>query len=61
MYDATAMKDILSGINRFLDSSTVVPPGKWERTALLPLDEIRRKSIIALQAAKGKISIGNFF
>lgn len=52
MYHATGLKHILSGINKFLDSSTVVPPGKWERPALLPIDEIRRKSLLAIEPKK---------
>ncbi|KFM66869.1 hypothetical protein X975_23152, partial [Stegodyphus mimosarum] len=43
-YKAANKKDLIHAINSFLDLSTVVPPGKWERQSLLPIDEIRRKS-----------------
>ncbi|GFU39400.1 anion exchange protein 2 [Nephila pilipes] len=45
-YRAKSKKDLLHAINNFLDTSTVVPPGKWEKQSLLPLDEIRRKSLV---------------
>ncbi|GBO01157.1 Anion exchange protein 2, partial [Araneus ventricosus] len=45
-YKANNKKDLLRAINSFLDTSTVVPPGKWERQSLLPIDEIRRKSLV---------------
>ncbi|XP_038114904.1 band 3 anion transport protein isoform X4 [Culex quinquefasciatus] len=43
-YRADDRKDLLSAINEFLDDSIVLPPGKWERQALLPFDELRAKS-----------------
>ncbi|KAF8793903.1 Band 3 anion transport protein like [Argiope bruennichi] len=45
-YKANNKKDLLRAINSFLDTSTVVPPGKWEKQSLLPIDEIRRKSLV---------------
>ncbi|GIY74133.1 anion exchange protein 2 [Caerostris darwini] len=45
-YKANNKKDLLHAINNFLDTSTVVPPGKWEKQSLLPIDEIRRKSLV---------------
>ncbi|GFY34039.1 anion exchange protein 3 [Trichonephila clavipes] len=45
-YRAKSKKDLLHAINNFLDTSTVVPPGKWEKQSLLPIDEIRRKSLV---------------
>ncbi|CAL1266252.1 unnamed protein product [Larinioides sclopetarius] len=45
-YKANDKKDLLRAINSFLDTSTVVPPGKWEKQSLLPIDEIRRKSLV---------------
>ncbi|CAH0545908.1 unnamed protein product [Brassicogethes aeneus] len=35
---------LLSAINEFLDDSIVLPPGDWERQALLPIEEIKAKS-----------------
>lgn len=43
-YRADTRKDLLSAINEFLDDSIVLPPGDWERQALLPIDEIKAKS-----------------
>ncbi|XP_062543565.1 anion exchange protein 2 isoform X2 [Armigeres subalbatus] len=43
-YRADDRKDLLSAINEFLDDSIVLPPGKWERQALLPFDELKAKS-----------------
>ncbi|CAG9781744.1 unnamed protein product [Diatraea saccharalis] len=43
-YKADDRRELLSGINEFLDDSIVLPPGDWERQALLPLDELRAKS-----------------
>lgn len=43
-YKADDRKDLLSAINEFLDDSIVLPPGKWERQALLPFDELKAKS-----------------
>lgn len=43
-YRAQRRRDLLSAINDFLDDSIVLPPGDWERQALLPLDELRAKS-----------------
>ncbi|XP_063546965.1 anion exchange protein 3 [Cydia strobilella] len=43
-YKADDRQDLLSAINEFLDDSIVLPPGDWERQALLPMDELRAKS-----------------
>lgn len=43
-YKATARKELLSAINEFLDDSIVLPPGDWERKALLPFAELKAKS-----------------
>lgn len=43
-YGADNRKALLSAINDFLDDSIVLPPGDWERQALLPIDEIKAKS-----------------
>lgn len=43
-YGATNRKALLSAINEFLDDSIVLPPGDWERQALLPIEEIKAKS-----------------
>ncbi|KAG8182792.1 hypothetical protein JTE90_009106 [Oedothorax gibbosus] len=53
-YKAYNRKDLLHAINNFLDTSTVVPPGKWERQSLLPIDEIRRKSLVPPRRVKGE-------
>ncbi|XP_017773289.1 PREDICTED: band 3 anion transport protein isoform X2 [Nicrophorus vespilloides] len=43
-YSADNRKALLSAINDFLDDSIVLPPGDWERQALLPIEEIKAKS-----------------
>ncbi|XP_020280294.1 band 3 anion exchange protein isoform X2 [Pseudomyrmex gracilis] len=43
-YKANERKELLSAINEFLDDSIVLPPGDWERQALLPFDELKAKS-----------------
>lgn len=43
-YGANDRKALLSAINEFLDDSIVLPPGDWERQALLPIEEIKAKS-----------------
>lgn len=43
-YKAGERKELLSAINEFLDDSIVLPPGDWERKALLPFAEIKAKS-----------------
>ncbi|XP_055630448.1 band 3 anion transport protein isoform X6 [Toxorhynchites rutilus septentrionalis] len=43
-YKADDRRELLSAINEFLDDSIVLPPGKWERQALLPFDELKAKS-----------------
>lgn len=48
-YKATERRELLSAINEFLDDSIVLPPGDWERQALLPFQEIRAKSIAIKQ------------
>jgi len=34
----------LSAINEFLDDSIVLPPGNYERKALLPFNDLKAKS-----------------
>ncbi|XP_039763969.1 anion exchange protein 2 isoform X2 [Pararge aegeria] len=43
-YKTDGRRDLLSAINEFLDDSIVLPPGDWERQALLPFEELRAKS-----------------
>ncbi|XP_018336032.1 band 3 anion transport protein isoform X2 [Agrilus planipennis] len=43
-FEANNRKALLSAINEFLDDSIVLPPGDWERRALLPIEEIKAKS-----------------
>lgn len=43
-YKADERKELLSAINEFLDDSIVLPPGDWERKALLPFGELKAKS-----------------
>ncbi|XP_068621048.1 band 3 anion transport protein [Battus philenor] len=43
-YKADGRRELLSAINEFLDDSIVLPPGDWERQALLPFEELRAKS-----------------
>ncbi|XP_044014889.1 anion exchange protein 3 [Aphidius gifuensis] len=43
-YKANDRQELLSAINEFLDDSIVLPPGDWERHALLPFDELKSKS-----------------
>uniref|UniRef100_A0A8D8SFV2 Anion exchange protein n=1 Tax=Cacopsylla melanoneura TaxID=428564 RepID=A0A8D8SFV2_9HEMI len=43
-YKATERRDLLSAINEFLDCSIVLPPGDWERKALLPFRELKAKN-----------------
>ncbi|XP_023949078.2 band 3 anion transport protein isoform X2 [Bicyclus anynana] len=43
-YKTDSRRDLLSAINEFLDDSIVLPPGDWERQALLPFEELRAKS-----------------
>ncbi|KAK9294619.1 hypothetical protein QLX08_010812 [Tetragonisca angustula] len=43
-YKANERRELLSAINEFLDDSIVLPPGDWERQALLPFGELRAKS-----------------
>ncbi|XP_022124863.2 anion exchange protein 2 isoform X1 [Pieris rapae] len=43
-YKAEDRHELLSAINEFLDDSIVLPPGDWERQALLPFEELRAKS-----------------
>lgn len=35
---------MLSAINEFLDFSIVLPPGDWEKQALLPFTDIKEKN-----------------
>ena len=41
---ATGRKNLLSGINEFLDDSLVLPPGDWDNEDLLPLHVLQTKS-----------------
>ncbi|XP_058801506.1 band 3 anion transport protein isoform X2 [Phymastichus coffea] len=43
-YKANERRELLSAINEFLDDSIVLPPGDWERQALLPFEELKAKS-----------------
>ncbi|XP_070166281.1 band 3 anion transport protein isoform X3 [Polyergus mexicanus] len=43
-YKANEKRELLSAINEFLDDSIVLPPGDWERQALLPFNELKAKS-----------------
>lgn len=43
-YKATVRKELLSAINEFLNASIVLPPGDWERQALLPFHELKAKT-----------------
>ncbi|XP_052869974.1 LOW QUALITY PROTEIN: anion exchange protein 3 [Anopheles cruzii] len=43
-YKADDRRELLSAINEFLDDSIVLPPGKWEKPALLPFEELKAKS-----------------
>ncbi|XP_015430011.1 PREDICTED: band 3 anion transport protein [Dufourea novaeangliae] len=43
-YKANERRELLSAINEFLDDSIVLPPGDWERQALLPFNELKAKS-----------------
>ncbi|KAI5730287.1 hypothetical protein M8J76_012067 [Diaphorina citri] len=43
-YKAMERRDLLSAINEFLDCSIVLPPGDWERKALLPFRELKAKN-----------------
>ncbi|XP_032454773.1 anion exchange protein 2 isoform X7 [Nasonia vitripennis] len=43
-YKANERRELLSAINEFLDDSIVLPPGDWERQALLPFGELKAKS-----------------
>ncbi|XP_065211580.1 band 3 anion exchange protein isoform X2 [Planococcus citri] len=43
-YKATDRRDLLRAINEFLDYSIVLPPGNWERDALLSLRELSAKN-----------------
>ncbi|KAG8306698.1 Anion exchange protein 3 [Homalodisca vitripennis] len=43
-YKASERRDLLSAINEFLDFSIVLPPGDWEKQALLPFTDIKEKT-----------------
>ncbi|CAM1307854.1 SLC4A3 (predicted) [Pycnogonum litorale] len=43
-YRASERKELLSGINEFLDESIVLPPGDWEKQSLLGVRDIQKKS-----------------
>ena len=52
-YKANERRELLSAINEFLDDSIVLPPGDWERQALLPFGELKAKSA-AIRKRKAK-------
>lgn len=43
-YNAKGRKDLMSAINEFLDDSIVLPPGKFDKEALLPFEELKEKA-----------------
>ncbi|KAK0093325.1 hypothetical protein PV326_013821 [Microctonus aethiopoides] len=57
-YKATERRELLSAINDFLDDSIVLPPGDWQRQALLPFDELKSKSE-AIRKRKAKALANN--
>ncbi|KAG1669653.1 Anion exchange protein 2 [Nymphon striatum] len=54
-YKASERKELLSGINQYLDESIVLPPGDWERQSLLPVHDIQKKNA-AIQRRKSVAS-----
>ncbi|UYV66429.1 SLC4A3 [Cordylochernes scorpioides] len=45
VYQAETMRELLLGINNFLDDSIVLPPSTWENKSLLDVNGIRKKSL----------------
>lgn len=43
-FKAKSRKELISAINEFLDGSLVLPPGKFDKQALLPFEELKEKS-----------------
>lgn len=43
-YKANSRKELTSAMNDFLDGSLVLPPGKMDKEALLPFEELKEKS-----------------
>lgn len=44
VYKAKIRKDLVVAMNDFLDGSIVLPPGKFDKEALLPFDELKEKA-----------------
>lgn len=54
---AKGRKNLLTGINEFLDDSIVLPPGDWDNHELLPLHLLQAKSkAIRLRRLKKQLS-----
>lgn len=54
---AKGRKNLLNGINEFLDDSIVLPPGDWDNHELLPLHLLQAKSkAIRLRRLKKQFS-----
>lgn len=54
---ANGRKNLLTGINEFLDDSIVLPPGDWDNHDLLPIHVLQAKSkAIRLRRLKKQIS-----
>lgn len=43
-YKTRSQKDLMTAINDFLDGSIVLPPGKFDKEALIPFEELKVKS-----------------
>ena len=41
-YRASDGSELLNGINEFLNDTTVLPPGDWDRDLLLPISRTHR-------------------
>lgn len=57
-YGADNRKALLSAINEFLDDSIVLPPGDWERQALLPIEELKAKSEAIRRRKENALKVG---
>ncbi|XP_014668379.1 PREDICTED: band 3 anion transport protein-like isoform X2 [Priapulus caudatus] len=51
-YQADDRKDILVAINEFLDTSTVLPPGEWDKKTLLGIAEMQKEQMVKQAARK---------
>ncbi|XP_014681091.1 PREDICTED: anion exchange protein 2-like [Priapulus caudatus] len=49
-YRADDRQDILVAINEFLDTSTVLPPGVWDKKTLLGIAEMQKQQMLKQQA-----------